>query len=90
VQKGIEAKFMMQALMRGSAEQRAAFYASGINGGWLTRNEARRFEDLNPLPGLDEIITPMNMQAGAGQKPDDDEQEDDAEDPPAKKDQPEE
>jgi HK97 family phage portal protein len=67
VESGIEAKFILQALMRGSAEQRADFYASGITNGWLTRNEARKLEDLDPLPGLDEIITPLNM--GAGPKP---------------------
>jgi hypothetical protein len=29
------------------------------------RNEARAFEDLNPIDGLDEPITPMNMALGA-------------------------
>ena len=32
----------------------------------MTRNEARRLEDLNPLPGLDEVLRPLNMQAGTG------------------------
>lgn len=84
---GFEAKFMLQGLLRGSAEQRASFYGSGITNGWMTRNEVRRLEDLNPLPGLDEIITPMNMQPGAGgpsAEPDADE-EDPSEDPKAAK-----
>jgi len=80
VQSGLEAKFMMQALMRGSAQQRAAFYSSGIINGWMTRNEARRLEDLDPLPGLDVVLTPMNMQAGTGQ-PGEAPAEDDAEEP---------
>jgi hypothetical protein len=29
--------------------------------GWLTRNEAREFEDLNPLDGLDDPLVPLNM-----------------------------
>jgi HK97 family phage portal protein len=71
VNAGYEAKFQIQALLRGSAEQRAAFYESAINparGGWMTRNEARRLEDLNPISGLDNILTPLNMQ-GPGAQP---------------------
>jgi hypothetical protein len=51
----------MQGLMRGDNRTRAEFYASGIVNGWLSRNEARRLEDLNPLPGLDEPLLPLNM-----------------------------
>lgn len=58
---GYQPKFILQGLLRGDAASRANFYASGINSGWLTRNEVRGFEDLNPLPGLDEILQPMNM-----------------------------
>lgn len=65
IASGIEAKFILQGLMRGSAPQRAEFYTSAINAGWMTRNEARRLEDLDPLPGLDEILTPLNMSSGS-------------------------
>lgn len=65
ITSGIEAKFILQALMRGTAPQRAAFYKEAINSGWMTRNEARRLEDLNPLPGLDKILTPLNMSDGS-------------------------
>lgn len=58
---GIEAKFMLQGLLRGSAEARSAFYTEAINAGWMTRNEARRLEDMNPIEGLDTILTPLNM-----------------------------
>lgn len=57
----LQAKFSMQGLMRGDNKTRAEFYASGIVNGWLSRNEARRLEDLNPLPGLDEPLLPLNM-----------------------------
>ncbi len=55
------AKFSMQGLLRGDNKTRAEFYASGIINGWLTRNEARRLEDLNPLDGLDDPLLPLNM-----------------------------
>lgn len=57
----LAAKFSMQGLLRGDNKTRAEFYASGIINGWLVRNEARRLEDLNPLPGLDEPLLPLNM-----------------------------
>jgi HK97 family phage portal protein len=73
VDQGYQAKFVLQGLLRGDAKSRAEFYESAITRGlWMTRNEARRLEDLNPLPGLDEILQPLNMQAGAtkpGAKP---------------------
>jgi HK97 family phage portal protein len=49
------AKFATTGLLRGDSAARAAFYRSGIDGGWLTPNEARKYEDLNPLPGGDTI-----------------------------------
>lgn len=68
VQQGIEAKFGIDALLRANAEQRAQFYHSGITDGWLTRNDVRRREDLNPLPGLDAVLQPMNL-APVGSSP---------------------
>lgn len=62
------AKFALQGLMRGDAASRAAFYSRGILDGWMTRNEARGLEDLNPLDGLDEPLRPLNMGPGS-QKP---------------------
>jgi HK97 family phage portal protein len=53
-------------LLMGEIAVRYAAFASGINAGWLTRNEARKKEGLNPLPGLDEPLTPMNL---GGDKP---------------------
>lgn len=54
-------EFLIDALMRGDAVARAAYYSSGIKDGWLTRNEARLKENLNPLPGLDMPLAPLNM-----------------------------
>ncbi len=61
----IIAKFSMQGLLRGDNTARATFYASGITNGWLTRNEARRLEDLNPIEGLGEPLLPLNMSTQA-------------------------
>ena len=75
VETGLAPRFNMGGLLRGNAKDRAEFYESAISRAcWMTRNEARRLEDLNPLPGLDTVLTPMNMQAGAptpapGKKP---------------------
>lgn len=61
--QGYFPKFNVGALLRGDAASRAAYYASGIVNGWLVRNEARRLEDLDPLPGLDDPLVPLNMGA---------------------------
>jgi HK97 family phage portal protein len=57
----LEAGFQFSQLMRGDSQSRATFYNMGINAGWLTRNEARIAENLNPLPGLDQPLRPLNM-----------------------------
>jgi HK97 family phage portal protein len=49
------------ALLRGNIESRYKAYNTGIMTGWLTRNEAREKEDLNPLDGLDDPLVPLNM-----------------------------
>lgn len=68
--RGYFTKFVVQGLLRGDAAARAAFYESGITKGfWMTRNEARALEDLNPLPGLDDMLEPTNNAAPAGAKP---------------------
>jgi hypothetical protein len=33
-----------------------------VYAGIMTRNEARGYEDMNPIDGLDEILQPVNMQ----------------------------
>lgn len=68
VRQGLEAKFMLQALLRGSAAERATFYHNAVTDGWMTRNEVRRLEDLDPKPGLDQVLTPLNM-GGTPPKP---------------------
>ena len=57
----LEVEFDFANLMRGDAASRSAYYQSGIQNGWLTRNEARTAENLNPIQGLDEPLRPLNM-----------------------------
>ena len=53
-------KFDLNGLMRGDSAARASFYEKGINCGWMTPNEAREFEGMKKLPGLDEPRIPLN------------------------------
>lgn len=59
--EGVDPEFDFKRLMRGDQTARAAYYQGGINSGWLTRNEARAGEGLEPLDGLDEPLRPLNM-----------------------------
>ena len=65
----LEVEFDFANLMRGDAASRSTYYQSGIQNGWLTRNEARIAENLNPLQGLDEPLRPLNMvEEGAAER----------------------
>jgi HK97 family phage portal protein len=66
-------KFKVQGLLRGDNKSRAAFYKQAIQDGWMNRNEVRELEDLNPQDGLDEFLTPLNMQeVGEGENENED------------------
>lgn len=54
-------EFNLNALLRGDIKSRYEAYASGIVNGWLKRNEARAWENLNPEDGLDDFLVPLNM-----------------------------
>ena len=54
-------KFNVEGMLRGDSGARSTFYNAAIQGGWMTRNEAREKEDLNPEEGLDEFLVPLNM-----------------------------
>ncbi|KKK74134.1 hypothetical protein LCGC14_2886820, partial [marine sediment metagenome] len=55
------AEYRIEGLLRGDSAARAAFYNTLIQAGVMTRNEARILENLNPLPGLDKPLQPLNM-----------------------------
>lgn len=57
----LEVEFDMRRMMRADSAARGTYYNTGINAGWLTRNEAREEEGLDPIEGLDEPLRPLNM-----------------------------
>ncbi len=58
------AKFDTSDMEKASTAERADSYRNLVELGVMTRNEARELEGLPPLPGLDEPLTPLNMQGG--------------------------
>lgn len=56
----------VEGLLRGDAKSRFDAYAIGRNWGWLSVNEIRERENLNPIPEGDVYLQPLNMVA-AGQ-----------------------
>lgn len=55
------AKFNAGALLRGDLKTRYEAYGKGIQWGFLSPNDCRELEDLNPRDGGDIYLTPMNM-----------------------------
>ena len=56
----LETKFNLDGLLRGDMAARAQFYHTAVLDGWMSRNEAREMEHLNPLDGLDKMLYPGN------------------------------
>jgi hypothetical protein len=52
---GIYAKFVGQGLLRGSMKDRSEYFAKALGAGgspaWMTQDEVRKMEELNPLGG---------------------------------------
>lgn len=69
------AEFDVRYLLAGSMRDRSQWARTMAELGIYTRNELRDEEGKDPLPGLDEPLTPMNMTGGKPAKEDDDGQE---------------
>lgn len=54
--------FVFEGLLRGDVKSRYEAYQMAIQNGIMSRNEARRRENMNTVPGGDRMIIPMNMQ----------------------------
>lgn len=50
---GVVIEFNLEGLLRGDSAARTAFYASGLSNGWMTINEVRALENMEPVPGGD-------------------------------------
>jgi HK97 family phage portal protein len=61
------AKHDLDALLRADLQTRYNAHKVGIEAGFLTRNEARAYEDLPLLEGLDTPILQLNMGSGNSQ-----------------------
>jgi len=61
------AEFDTRYLTEGSMAARAQWARTMVELGIYTRNEIRDEEGMDPLPGLDEPLTPMNMTQGGKQ-----------------------
>lgn len=64
------AEHLVDGLLRGDIASRYQAYNTGILAGFVTRNEVRERENLNPLDGLDAPLTPLNMAEGIVSKRD--------------------
>ena len=60
-------QFELKGVLRADSDTRSKFYGAAIKDGWMTRNEVREREDMEPLDGLDKPLEPLNM-APAGQR----------------------
>ena len=56
-------KHIVEGLLRGNARDRAIFYKTMWNNGFITQNEVREKEEFNPSTNVlaDELFVPLNM-----------------------------
>lgn len=60
-------EFNVAGLLRGDIKSRYLSYAVARQWGWLSQNDIRRLESMNPVGGGDVYLQPMNMEpAGSG------------------------
>lgn len=70
------AEFLVDALLRADIQKRYEAYSQGRNWGWLSANDVRELENMDPVEGGDEYLIPLNMiptseagDAGPGSEP---------------------
>ena len=64
-------EFDLAEKLKGSFEERASILQSAVGGPYMTRNEARADNNLPPIEGGDDIITPLNVVTGGQASPQD-------------------
>ncbi|PJN31314.1 phage portal protein [Streptomyces sp. CB02613] len=60
------AEFLVDSLLRGDTAARYAAYAVGRQWGWLSANDVRERENMNPVEGGDAYLVPLNMVPAGG------------------------
>ena len=64
-------EFDLTEKLKGSFEERASILQASVGGPWMTRNEARADNNLPPVEGGDQLITPLNVTEGGQASPQD-------------------
>jgi HK97 family phage portal protein len=63
--ENLDIRFDLKGLMRGAAKDRAEYYAKALGSGgapaWMTQNEVREDDGLDPIDGGDELPKPTNV-----------------------------
>jgi HK97 family phage portal protein len=59
--RDLSAEYAIDGLIRGDIKARSDYYVKGRQWGWLSANDIRDLENLNPIEGGDTYLTPMNM-----------------------------
>lgn len=54
-------EFLIADILRGDQLARSQYYTAAIQNGWMSRNEVRIIENMNPVEGGDEFLVPLNM-----------------------------
>ncbi len=62
---------LVDALLRGDTMTRYQAYAVGRQWGWMSANDVRERENMNPVDGGDAYLVPLNMVPASGPGPDD-------------------
>ena len=74
------AEFVTDALLRGDTASRYAAHAIARQNGWMSANDIREIENMNPIDGGDVYLIPLNMvpagEGARGQGPGASEEED--------------
>lgn len=55
------AEYSVEGLLRADTASRTAFYSTGLQNGWMSRNEVRRLENLAPIDGGDIYTVQSNL-----------------------------
>lgn len=61
INRNVNVEHNVAGLLRGDIKARYEAYAQGRQWGWLSANDVRSFENMNPVDGGDLYLTPMNM-----------------------------
>lgn len=59
--RGLFARHVVQALLRGDQSARGEFYTKQLANGSMSPNDIRELEDQNPVDGGDDYFVPMNL-----------------------------